>query len=104
MTRQWHFDFCDWEAAFAFFYRHRIGEAFLPDEEAEDFPFVWIPGDRDLVLVVSTAAYVSGYWIEPAEGVRPDGYTRIFRTTEEVYALEQRIRAGRNKNYLGVIA
>lgn len=86
---QWHYDFKDWEAAFKMFYRKRCGEAIRGD----DGNLLGIcKGDNDLVFVISTAPYSSGYWIELSESAEPDDETTVYRTVEEVKQLEQRIR------------
>jgi hypothetical protein len=70
---QWHFEFKDWESAFELFYRRK-------------------QRDDSLVFVISTASYVSGYWVEPSEGAEPDAHTTVYRTVEEVQRLERRVR------------
>jgi len=87
MTNQWHFDFKDWEEAFKFFYRKRCGEE-LKDDDGKVLGFR--KGNPNLVFVVSTFTYASGYWIE--EGAEPDADTQVYKTVEQVKALEQRIK------------
>jgi hypothetical protein len=92
VTKQWHFEFKDWEEAFAFFYRKRCGEE-LKGDDGKSLGFR--EGDPNLVFVVSTGSYVSGYWIE--EGAINDEHTRVYRTLSAVKALERRIRRAREK-------
>jgi hypothetical protein len=94
MTDQWHFEFKDWEEAFKFFYRKRCGEK-LKDDSGKVLGFR--EGNPDLVFVVSTGCYVSGYWVEPSEGAKPDSETAVYRTVGEVRRLERRIRRARSK-------
>lgn len=75
---QYHFEFHDWERAFELFYRRR-------------------QRDDSLVLVISTAPEVSGYWIEPGEGAASNKETKVYRTIGEVQRLEQRVRRARAK-------
>jgi hypothetical protein len=71
---QWHFDFKDWQEAFDVFYRQKAK-------------------DDSLCLVISTAHYVSGYWVEP--NPEPDAQTHVYRTVAEAQALKARVRAAR---------
>lgn len=91
---QWHFEFKDWEEAFKMFYRKRCGEE-LTDENGKVLGF--LKGDPDLVFVISTGSYVSGYWIEPASGAEANSNTKVYRTVREVKQLERRIRRAREK-------
>lgn len=91
---QWHFEFKDWEEAFATFYRKRCGEELKGDDGK---PLGFRKGDPNLVFVVSTASYVSGYWIEPRAGAKADAETAIYRTVRAVRSLERRIRRERAK-------
>lgn len=91
---QWHFEFKDWEEAFAFFYRKRCGEELKDDNGGA---LGSRKGDPNLVFVVSTASYVSGYWIEPREGAKADAETTVYRSVGAVRRLERRIRRERAK-------
>lgn len=75
---QWHFEFNQWEEAFALFYRRK-------------------ERDSELVFVVSSVAEVSGYWIEPASGAEPDDHTQVYDRISDVKRFERRIRSHRNK-------
>lgn len=90
---QWHFEFKDWEEAFKHFYRKRCGEEIKGDNGNV---LGFRAGDPELVFVVSTSPYVSGYWIEK-EGAGPDAGSVIYKTVEEVQRLEQRIRHERGR-------
>lgn len=90
MNEQYHFDFKDWEAAFAMFYRKRCGEVYK-DENGEVLGSR--KGNPKIALVVSTNAYSSGYWIE--EGAEPDDDTKVYKTVAAVRRLEKRIRQKR---------
>lgn len=87
---QWHFEFKDWEEAFAFFYRKRCGEELFDDDGNR---LGRREGNPNLVFVISTAPYVSGYWVE--EGAESDNETTVYRTVEDVRRLEQRVRSAR---------
>jgi len=89
---QWHFDFKDWEEAFEFFYRKRCGYE-VKDDDGKVLGFR--KGNPNFVFVVSTGAYVSGYWVE--EGAEPDEETQVYKTVEEVRELERRVREERSK-------
>lgn len=91
---QWHYEFQDWEEAFKQFYRKHCGEQLL-DDDGRVLGFR--AGDENLVFVVSTAPYVSGYWIEPADGAEANKHTMVYRTVEQVRQLEQRVRRARDK-------
>jgi hypothetical protein len=69
-----HFEFMNWEAAFAEFYRRK-------------------ESDPSLCLVISTGAYVSGYWIE--SNPKPDPTAFIYRSMAAVRDLESRVRRAR---------
>jgi hypothetical protein len=75
---QWHFEFYEWERAFAEFYRRK----------AED-PL--------LCLVVAPEGYGSGYWIEPCSGGVDVGDSRPYNLVKDVKALERRIRRKRER-------
>jgi hypothetical protein len=91
---QWHYEFNKWEQAFAQFYRKRCGEE-LKDSAGRVLGFR--KGDDSLVFIISTAPYVSGYWIEHGDDVRPDAETKVYRTVEDVKRLERRIRRQRQR-------
>jgi hypothetical protein len=65
-----HWDFADYEEAFASFYRMK-------------------PDNDSLVLVISTDAYVSGYWLE--KETVPNKSTHVYRTLADVKALHRRV-------------
>ena len=87
---QLHFEFHEWEEAFARFYRERNGYE-LRDEDGSVLGFR--KGNPDAVFVVSTDTWVSGYWIE--EDAEDDAYTKVYRTVEAVKDLEARVRKAR---------
>ena len=87
---QWHFEFRDWEEAFRMYYRKRCGEE-LRGDGGKVLGFR--EGNPSIVLVISTAPHVSGYWIE--EGAEEDADTKVYRTPDEVRRLERRIRKRR---------
>jgi hypothetical protein len=70
---QWHFEFNEWEEAFALFYRRKASNG-------------------TLAFVISTDSEVSGYWIEPASGAEPDEHTKVYSRVADVRKLERRIR------------
>src|SRR4051812_36665366 len=92
MPMQWHFEFKDWEEAFAFFYCKRCGEE-LKGDDGKSLGFR--EGNPKLVFVVSTAFYVSGYWVEV--GAEADANTTVYRSVRAVRRLEKRIRRERAK-------
>ena len=72
---QWHFDFKDYKDAFDMFYRkHRM--------------------NKDYCLVVSTEFHTSGYWVE--RNAQADEHSTVYRTSNAVKALENRVRAARD--------
>lgn len=77
MSIQHHFEFNEWEKAFASFYARK-------------------KQDEALCLVVSEGPYVSGYWIEPSSGAEPDSESSIYYTVKDARRLEARIRRRRN--------
>jgi hypothetical protein len=91
---QWHFEFKDWEEAFAMFYRKHAGET-LKGDDGRVLGFR--KGNPDICLVISTHPYTSGYWIE--EGAEPDAEAGafVYRTLEEVRELEGRVRTAREQ-------
>lgn len=89
MSEQWHFEFKDWEEAFATFYRERCGEQVT---DAAGHVLGFRKGDPNLVFVISTACDVSGYWIEPAGGAESNSEATVYRDVSAVNRLERRIR------------
>lgn len=90
MSEQYHFEFKDWQEAFEMFYRKRCGEQLI-GEGGESLGFR--KGNPKIVLVISTASYTSGYWIE--ENAEDDEHTKVHRTVRAVKALERRVRERR---------
>lgn len=90
MSEQYHFEFNQWEEAFKMFYRKRCGEKLIGDDGSA---LGFRKGNPEIVLVISTASYTSGYWIE--EGAEDDDVTRVYRSVAAVKALERRIRTKR---------
>lgn len=86
---QWHFEFNQWEEAFKFFYRKRLGEK-LYDDDGKYLGFR--EGDPTLAFIVSSDSYVSGYWIEPSSGAESDDTTQVYNLVADVRKLERRIR------------
>jgi hypothetical protein len=88
MSEQYHFDFKDWEAAFAMYYRKRLGEEIV-DNERGDF-LGRRKGNPNIQLVVSSGDSGSGYWIEENATSGPN--TRVYRSVEAVRVLEGCVR------------
>ncbi len=86
---QYQFDFCDWEEAFEMFYRKRLGYKVEHDGRT----LGRVPGNPKICLVISTAFYTSGYWIE--ENPKSDADAIVYRTVRAVKELEKRIKAKR---------
>lgn len=87
---QYHFDFKDWEDAFATFYRKRCGEQY---KDANGEILGSRKGNPKIVFVISTGTYTSGFWVE--EGAQNDKNTRVYKTVAAVRNLERRIRQAR---------
>jgi hypothetical protein len=84
---QWHFEFKDWKAAFKMFYRKKGGETIkLPSGSKAR-----IPGNKAICLVISTAEFTSGYWVE--ENAKTDATTKVYRSVRAVRRLEADVRA-----------
>lgn len=66
-----HFEFRDWERAFLFVYSHKSN-------------------DESVHLVLCTHWAASGYWVEL--DAKPDAFSIIYRTLDDIKALESRIR------------
>jgi len=94
---QLHFDFADWEMAFETFYRRRCGEVV---KDLTGKVLGARAGDSDLVFIVCTSPYASGYWLESGQSkleVKADSKTKVYRTVKQVRALERRVREERSK-------
>lgn len=75
MDEQYHFEFNQWQEAFEMFYRKRFGYE-VKNERGNVIGRV--KGNPQIVLVISTACYVSGYWIEKGEGAKTDKHTKVY--------------------------
>lgn len=84
---QFHFEFNEWEEAFAMYRRKHCGERFY-DETGRYLGKR--KGDPSIMLLISTAPETSGYWIE--RDAEPDEYTHIYLSLREVKNLERRVR------------
>ncbi len=71
MSEQWQFEFNQWAEAFELFYR-------------------WKAKDSAFCLVISTAPYASGYWVE--RNAKSDNFTKVYRTVREVKNLQRRVK------------
>ena len=86
MSEQYHFEFNRYEEAFEMFYRKKQGYTItLPSGTKAK-----IEGNPNICLVLSTAFYTSGYWIE--ENAKSDKDSRVYRSVKAVKELEKRVR------------
>lgn len=72
----WQFEFNQWHEAFETFYRQKAK-------------------DNSMCLVISTAPYASGYWIE--RDAQDDEFTKVYRSVNAVRRLEQRVKRRNEK-------
>ena len=79
---QYHFEFSDWEEAFKMFYRKK--------KQSSEF-----------CLVISTAFYTQGYWIEMGAKKSKEAY--IYKSLKQVMALEVRVRRAIKEGKRGLI-
>lgn len=90
MSEQYHFEFNQWREAFEMFYRKRLGYTVKRDDGST---LGKVQGNPKICLVISTAFYTPGYWIE--ESPTADAETEVYRSVKGVKALEQRFKARR---------
>ena len=67
----WQFDFNQWHEAFEMFFRQKTK-------------------NPAICLVISTAPYSSGYWIE--QNAKSDEFTKIYYTVREVTNFKRRVK------------
>lgn len=85
---QYHFNFNEWEEAFKMFYRKRNGYTVTVGGETHTLDV-----NPKTVLIVSTAADTSGYWIETDRNhAKTDTETKVYRSIKAVKELEAQIR------------
>lgn len=90
MAEQYHYEFNQREEAFEQFYRKRLGKHILADDGRV---LGFRKGNPHFYFVISTAADVSGYWVE--EDAEEDEHTTVYRSVRSVRRLEQRLRRKR---------
>ncbi len=89
IMEQYQFEFHQWQEAFEMFYRKRLGYKVEHNRKK----LGKVSGNPRICLVISTALYSSGYWIE--ENAKADADTKVYRTVKAVKELEQRIKTKR---------
>lgn len=84
-----HFDFKDWEKAFATFYRLHCGYPIMNDKNEQ---IGFYKGDTNYCLIISTNWTTSGYWVEKYANEQITSTDIVYKTLDEVKYLEKKLR------------